>query len=56
MSKSRDYVATKDGFIAGHRVREGERISLTPAQAKYAHVAPAPAQKATRRRATEESV
>lgn len=53
MASTSDYLVSKSGFIAGRRVSAGEPVRLTPAQAKYAHVTPAPAAKAPRRRATE---
>lgn len=53
MAATSEYLVTKSGFIAGRRVAEGERIPLTAAQAKYAHVTPAHAAKPMRRRAPE---
>ena len=33
--KTADYRATADGWVAGRRVKEGDVIPLTAAQAKY---------------------
>ncbi len=45
------YKVLRDGWIAGRRVREGDEIRLTPAQAKYEHVVPVGrTAKTTRRR------
>lgn len=41
MSLKSDYRVTKDGHLAGRRVKEGDIVPLTAAQAKYAHVTPA---------------
>lgn len=38
MPTTKSYIATKAGRLGGRRVAEGDRIELTEAQAKYAHV------------------
>lgn len=40
-SKTRDYVATVSGWVAGRRVKEGATIQLTDKQAQHEHVVPA---------------
>lgn len=39
------YIAKQTGWIAGKRVAAGEPVDLTPEQAKYEHVSPAPVAK-----------
>lgn len=34
------YTALADGRVAGQRVKKGDKIDLTPAQAKYENVTP----------------
>lgn len=35
MTTKQTYIARADGWIAGRRVKAGEEVPLTPAEAKY---------------------
>lgn len=57
MSTKSDYRVTKDCHLTWRRVTAGDIVSLTAAQAKYAHVTPyvaPPPSKSTRRNAEAE--
>lgn len=48
------YIATRTGWIAGHYVTKGSKVTLTPTAARHEHVEPAPKPKPRRpRRSTK---
>ncbi|WP_323010037.1 hypothetical protein [Paracoccus sp. (in: a-proteobacteria)] len=41
MTTQKDYIARAAGWVAGQRVAAGDRITLSPAEARYENVEPA---------------